>query len=216
MYIPKPFEERRPEVLHDLIRQHSFGTLVSHGAEGMTATHLPLLLDAGRGPHGTLMGHVARANPQWRSFSESVELLAIFQGPHTYVSPAWYEAPLSVPTWNYAAVHAYGIASLLEGETDLIRLLETMVRTYEAGNPEPWRMKLPDSYLQPLLRAIVGFEIPITRLEGKLKLSQNRSPADQRGVIDALTRQGDLAGGAVAALMQTGGAPATNRPLADD
>src|SRR6266516_4165261 len=115
MYIPAAFRETRLEVVHSLIREHSFGTLVSQLDGQLFATHLPFLLDAGRGPQGTLLGHMARANPHWECFSEpDLESLVIFQGPHAYVSPSWYLSDLAVPTWNYTAVHAYGVASILE------------------------------------------------------------------------------------------------------
>lgn len=194
MYVPEAFREDRQQVLHALIRQHSFGTLVTFGNGGLAASHLPFLLDPDRGPHGTLLGHLARANPQWADFGEGQEALAVFQGPHAYVSPSWYETSPSVPTWNYVAVHARGTPHVVTDETALRRILEALVRAYEAASEKPWDMTgLPDDYVGWMMGAIVGFEMPISQLEGKLKLSQNRSAADRQGVVEGLRRkQGEL------------------------
>src|SRR3981189_1385300 len=143
------------------------------------ATHLPFLLDAGRGPYGTLMAHMARANLQWKTFNGEQEALVIFQGPHAYISPSWYEVELSVPTWNYAAVHAYGILEIIEDNAVLYDLLKALIQTHEARFERPWDFQLPDDYLQKMMRGIVGFEIQITRLEGKFKMSQNRTAGEQ-------------------------------------
>ena len=203
MYVPDHFREARPAVLHDFVRDHSFGTLVSHVDGEPFATHLPFLLDAGRGPHGTLRAHLARANPHWRSFQEGTTSLVIFQGPHAYVSPSWYATPVAVPTWNYTAVHVHGQPRLVEDREELRALVDDTVRLYEQLYPEPWRMdRLDEALVDKMLDNIVGFEITIDRLEGKLKLSQNRSAADREGVIAALTRQGDEQSLAVAALMR--------------
>jgi transcriptional regulator len=195
-------------VLHALIREHSFGTLVSHDGPGLQASHLPFLLDPERGPHGTLVGHMARANPQWQSFRGEAQALVIFQGPHAYISPSWYAIELSVPTWNYVTVHAYGVPRLVEDTPALLEILQATVQIYEAPLPEPWSMeRLPGEFVKKLTRAIVGFEVPIARLEGKSKLSQNRSQADQEGAIAGLIRQGEPADVAVAALMVGTGKP---------
>lgn len=207
MYVPKAFREDRQQVLHALIRQHSFGTLVTTGG-GLTATHLPFLLDAGRGDHGTLLGHLARANPQWESFGDEREALAVFQGPHAYISPSWYDIPLSVPTWNYVAVHAYGIPRIIADEAALRAILEATVRTYEAAFEKPWDMAhLPDDYVEHMMRGVVGFEIPIDRLEGKRKLSQNRPAEDRQGVVEGLREQDGALERAVADLMADLDAP---------
>ncbi len=200
MYVPKAFREDRRQVLHALIRQYSFGTLITFGDGGLAASHLPFLLYPDRGPHGTLLGHLARANPQWASFGQ--EALAVFQGPHAYISPSWYQTPLSVPTWNYVAVHAYGVPRVVADDATLRSILEATVRRYEAAFEKPWDMaRLPDDYVQHMMGAIVGFEIPISRLEGKLKLSQNRSPADRQGVVEGLRGQDGALEQAVADLM---------------
>jgi transcriptional regulator len=204
MYIPEHFRESRSAVLHDFIRLHSFGTLVSQVEGEPFATHLPFLLDAESGPHGTLRAHVARANPHWRGLHEDAQALVMFQGPHAYVSPSWYATPVAVPTWNYTAVHAYGRPRLVEDREALRALVDDTVRAYEGAYAEPWRLeRLDAAVVEKMLDNIVGFEVRIERLEGKLKLGQNRSAADREGVIAALTRQGDEQSTAVATMMRT-------------
>jgi transcriptional regulator len=186
MYLPKSFQiEDLPE-LHAFMRAYNFASLVTQHAGAPFASHLPFTLDAERGAHGTLLAHMARANPQWRDFAAGGEALVIFQGPHAYISPSWYETHPSVPTWNYAVVHAYGVPRVVEDHASLHRMLEALVDTHEAAFAQPWRMELPHEYLDKMMRAVVGFEIEITRLEGKLKLSQNRSERDQHLVAQAL------------------------------
>jgi transcriptional regulator len=187
MYIPKSNRADDRAQLHELMRQYNFATLVTQHQGAPFATHLPFLLDAERGAHGTLLAHMARANPQWRDFAAG-EALVIFQGPHAYISPSWYQSHPSVPTWNYAVAHAYGAPRLIEDHDTLYRMLELLVDTHEAAFPQPWRLNLPEDYMGKMMRAVVGFEIEITRLEGKLKLSQNRSETDQARVIEALAR----------------------------
>jgi len=200
MYIPEAFRESRTEVLHDLIRQHSFATLVSQTERGLVATHLPFLLDPARGQLGTLRGHFARANEHWRALAEPGEHLVVFQGPHAYISPAWYGTPMAVPTWNYVAVHAYGLPTLIDDGPALRRILDDTVALFEARFAYQWRPPEGD-FVPNLMRNVVGFELELTRLEGKLKLSQNRSRADQEGVVVGLRAQGDPVGLAVADLM---------------
>jgi transcriptional regulator len=204
MYIPNLFREDDLSVLHPLMQTYSFATLVTQHDGAPYATHLPLTLRPEEGPFGTLIGHMARANPQWRDFDVDGEreVLVIFQGPHTYVSPSWYTVQPSVPTWNYAAVHAYGVPRLIEGEAALYEALQGLVQTYEASQEQPWTLNGPDDFLRKMMRAIVGFAIPITRLEGKYKMSQNRSPEDQERVVQQLASQGEPFDSAVAALMQ--------------
>ena len=188
MYIPKAFREDDIAVLHTFMREYSFATLVTQQDGTPVANHFPFLLDAERGPYGTLRAHMARANPQWRAFDETKEALVIFQGPHAYVSPSWYgdEVELSVPTWNYSVVHAYGLPRLIEENTELYNILQAIVQTNEASFANPWTIQMPDEQLQKKMQAIIGFEIQITRLEGKFKLSQNRSEGDQTRVATAL------------------------------
>jgi transcriptional regulator len=185
MYIPTAFRADDRAALYDLIERHGFGTLVTVLDGVPFATHLPFLLDRDR---GVLLGHVARANPHARALA-GAEALVIFQGPHAYVSPSWYATAPAVPTWNYAAVHVYGTAGLLD-EPRLTDLLERLVGQYESGRERPWTMDLPADYLQKMLRGIVGFEVPLDRVEGKFKLSQNRPAEDRAGVIAALSAGG--------------------------
>lgn len=186
MYVPSVFKPDAAATLQALIEDYSFATLVSATPSGMVASHLPFLLDRARGPHGTLLAHLARANPHAQAL-DGAEALVIFLGPHGYVSPSWYGQHPAVPTWNYAAVHAYGRARLIADEARLRDLLGRLSARYEDGRPNAWRMEsLPESYLAGMVKGIVGFEIEITRLEGKLKLSQNRGADDRRAVIAAL------------------------------
>jgi transcriptional regulator len=204
MYIPEAYRETDVAKLHALMQEHSFATLVSQHDGGTMATHLPLLVDPGRSPAGTLRGHVARANAQWTSL-EGQEVLAIFHGPHAYVSPSWYAADQAVPTWNYVAVHAYGVPRLLNDSSELSALLRDMVEVYEEPLAEPWQLDATSAFISSLMRGIVGFEIEITRLEGKLKLSQNRSVADREGAIHGLRQRGTSMEREVATLMELGG-----------
>jgi len=191
MYVPPLFAEAGPETLAGLMRRHAFALLTTVDADGAPfVSHLPLLYDAEGGPHGTLTGHMAKANPQWQHFAEGRPVLAVFRGPHAYVSPSWYGQQPSVPTWNYAAVHAYGRPVLVEDAEAKAALLRRMVDTYEAGFETPWRMDLPAEYQAGMLKGIVAFRMPVDRLLGKLKLSQNRQPDDRARVEAALAAQG--------------------------
>jgi transcriptional regulator len=202
VYIPTAFCVPDAPRIHELMREHSFATLVTWSAEGPFATHLPLLLDASRGPYGTLRGHVARANRQWHDFESGGEALAIFHGPHSYVSPSWYDAELAVPTWNYAAVHAYGPPRVTEDRDEVIALLRDLVTEHEAGFESPWTMALPDDFVHKMVQGIVAFEIEITRLEGKAKLGQNRSDADRAQVHAMLSASSDQQARGTAQLME--------------
>ena len=185
MYQPSAFKIEDFEQIAALIEEHSFATLVTFDGAAPFATHLPLLFDRTRGPFGTLAGHVALGNAQWKHLQSGGEVLALFQGPHAYVSPSWYETELAVPTWNYVAVHAYGTPRLLNDD-ELAAQLRAMIEKFESGFAAPWPGDLPDDFESKLRLGIVGFEIEIARLEGKNKLSQNRPAADQSGVIAAL------------------------------
>jgi transcriptional regulator len=189
MYIPEHFREDDTATLQEFIREHSFGVLVTRGDDAPFATHLPFLFEAGRGSYGMLSAHVARANPQWRSFASEDEALVIFQGAHAYVSPSWYDVALSVPTWNYAAVHAYGIPRIIEDSQFLYTQLKTLIETHESQFERPWTFELPQDYIEKMMRGVVGFTLEITRLEGKFKMSQNRTPAERDKVIAALQYQ---------------------------
>jgi len=201
MYIPKAFREDDMSTLHTFIEVNSFATLVTQHEGLPFATHLPFLLDSERGSNGTLLAHMARANPQWHDLASAQEVLVIFQGPHAYISPSWYEIELSVPTWNYAVVHAYGLPRLIEDQEELYNLLKILIQTHEAQFENPWPFQLSDDYLQKMMRGIVGFEIEITRLEGKFKLSQNRTETERKNVIAALQESTDTL--AVAELMRS-------------
>jgi transcriptional regulator len=187
VYIPPLFAVHNRSAIFDLVEQHSFAALVTNGERGMMASHLPFLVDREAGENGTLLAHMARANPQWHEFDGGDEALVIFQAEHGYISPAWYEVHPSVPTWNYAVAHAYGVPRVISDEVRVRALLQRLVHTHESPRDDPWPMELPDDYYGQMVKGIVAFEIPITRLEGKFKLSQNRPPADQRRVMDRLT-----------------------------
>jgi transcriptional regulator len=196
MYVPAHFEETRQEVLSRLIHDHSLAALVTLGSNGLNANHIPLELDPAPAPLGTLRGHVARGNPVWRDFSREVEVLAIFQGPQAYISPAWYQTKREtgkvVPTFNYIVVHAYGPMRIVEDRAWLRRLVERLTNRHEAGKPEPWKVTdAPAEYIEQMLGAIVGIEIPLTRLVGKWKTSQNRPAVDREGVVKALGEMDD-------------------------
>jgi transcriptional regulator len=201
IYLPDAFHENDREALHALIDAYSFAMLISPDAQDPVITHLPLLLDRSRGAYGTLIGHVARANPHWRTLEQRPEALAVFHGPHAYVSPSWYGVQPSVPTWNYAVVHAVGRTRLVQEPQALERITKQLVDKFESPRAQPWRMQLPEDFQQRMLGGIVGFEIEIARLSGKFKLSQNRSLDDRRRVVTALDA-GGAAEQEVAALMR--------------
>jgi transcriptional regulator len=188
MYIPKSNAENDLAVLHQFMQNYNFATLVSQQDGQLTATHLPVLLDTTRGEYGTLVAHMARANPQWKAFESGQEVMVIFQGPHAYVSPSFYEVHPSVPTWNYAIIHAYGVPRIIDDHDRLYDILGALVHRQEDPRRPSWEMNLPDDYMEKMMAAVVGFEIEITRMEGKYKLSQNRSDADQESVIDNLSQ----------------------------
>lgn len=203
MYLPQWFREDDLSTLHAFMRNYSFATLVTQHEGVPFASHLPLMLAADEGPFGTLYGHMARANPQWRDFDGAQDVLVIFQGPHSYVSPSWYGPdPTNVPTWNYAAVHAYGSPHLITDDDACRALLDNLVRTYETPFATPWRLQMPEAELRKKMQGIVTFAIRITRLEGKLKLSQNRSLADQQRVASILQESADPGSRDVGTLMQ--------------
>ena len=201
IYLPDAFRETDRAALHALIESHGFATLISPDPDDPLITHLPLLLDRERGAQGTLIGHVARANPHWHRLRERPEVLALFHGPHAYVSPSWYGVQPSVPTWNYAVVHAAGRARLLHDPPALEGITRRLVETFEGPRPTPWHMDLPGGFQQEMLSAIVGFEIEIAQLSGKFKLSQNRTLSDRRRVVAAL-KAGSAPERELAALMR--------------
>jgi transcriptional regulator len=207
MYTPKAFEQRDLPMLQSAMRQSELATLVTMTTHGLVATHLPLLLDETRGVYGTLTGHVSRANAQWSETDPHAEALIIFLGLDTYVSPNWYPAKQEtgrvVPTWNYAAIHAYGRITFFEDVEKLRIVVTELTRKHEASFPAPWQVTdAPAVYIDSQLKAIVGFEFEILRLEGKRKFNQNRSVEDRIGVIEGLRELGDERKTKVADLME--------------
>jgi transcriptional regulator len=200
MYVPEAFAESERDVLHGWMRRFPFALLVTAAGGEYAATHLPLWLDAGAGPQGTLYGHVARANPHWRSCDGATPALAVFSGPHAYVSPRWYAQP-NVPTWNYLAVHAEGRPRRIDDGDEVLGLLERLTEVYEGPGGFA---ALPRDLVARMSRGIVAFALPIERLAGKAKLSQNKSAADRAGVIAALSGQDDPHARELAAWMQRG------------
>jgi transcriptional regulator len=194
VYIPPHFNEERVDVLHQLIREHGLATLVTYGPSGLIASHVPLVLDTAA-PYGTLRGHLSRANQQWRDYSPDVPALAIFAGPQHYITPSWYPAKAEhgkvVPTWNYIVVHAYGRLETYEDRESLLANVEALTTHHEASRAEPWKVSdAPASYIDAQLKGIIGISLRIDRLEGKWKISQNRSAADQASVATALHEAG--------------------------
>ena len=196
MYVPSHFEELRLEVLHELMRANPLGVLITHGAQGLDANHLPFELDATVGKHGVLRAHVARNNPVWQSIVNGDEVLVVFRSQDAYISPNWYpskhESHKQVPTWNYQVVHAHGRITLHDDEQYVRGLVARLTRTHEAAEPKPWKMgDAPPDYINAMLKSIVGLEVDITRLVGKFKLSQNREVRDRVSAGQTLLSQGD-------------------------
>ncbi len=201
MYIPSAFAETDRATLHDFIEQNSFGLLVSQVEGKPFATHLPFLLDRHSGPLGTLIGHVARANPQWEHFATQT-VLAVFSGPHAYISPTWYEAENVVPTWNYAAAHVYGPLEIIEDEDGLLDIVRKFVQEFEREMPQPWLLNGSATFVKRMLEQIVGFRIEIEKIEGKWKLNQNHPVQRRSKVVRALEERGHENALAVARMMQ--------------
>ena len=188
------------EVLHEFMRRHSFASVVTGGAEGLVASHVPVLVLAERGKYGTLQMHLAKQNGQWRELAGGARALVMFQGPHAYVSPRWYRTEVAVPTWNYVAVHAYGPARVLDDE-GLAGHLRLLTAAYETP-PGGWSTEqIPEEVMRKMRGSIVGFEIEVERLEGKWKLGQNRSAEDVRGAIRGLRESGEAEAVRVAEMM---------------
>ena len=199
MYVPPLFKEDRIDVLHDAIRRTGLATLVTLSQDGLIASHVPMLLDADQAPYGTLVGHLARPNPQARGAIG--EALAIFQGPEVYITPSWYATKRAtgkvVPTWNYVAIHAYGTVEFFDDRDRLREVVTRLTERQETPRAEPWTVTdAPADFTQGMLNGIVGFALPIARLEGKWKMSQNRPAEDRAGVIAGLKAEGrqDVAG----------------------
>jgi len=201
MNIPPAFRIDDAAKLAAFIQRYSFATLVTHDGAAPIASHLPMLLRPDAGPHGALVSHMARANPQWQHFAPDAEAVAIFHGPHAYISPSWYQTEPAVPTWNYATIHAYGVPSIIDDLECVASLLRETVSLYESSFEHPWPGDLLEDYREKMMRGIVAFEIPIARIEGKFKLGQNRSAADTRGVFNALSHSVDPDSRALAQIM---------------
>ena len=191
MYNPSAFRETRPEILEAALAAHPLAALVTMGSQGLDASHIPLIYHPTEGGMGVLRGHMARANPQWRQYTQETEALAIFSGPQHYVTPAWYptkkENGKVVPTWNYLVVHARGLLSFQDEPAWLLENVQSLTDAHERSRDAPWRVTdAPPDYIDNMLRAIVGVELKIASLEGKWKVSQNRSLPDRQGVIAGL------------------------------
>lgn len=207
MYTPSNFAIDDLNELHQQILGTRLAVLVTHGEQGLQASHLPLLLNVDQGPNGTLYGHFARTNPQWRELQNGAEALVIFAGADAYVSPGFYPSKAEhgkvVPTWNYVAVHAYGMAEVFTDVDRLRTLVSALTDRHESGRSNPWKVDdAPTDYIDGMLKAIVGFALPIQRLEGKRKLSQNRNAADIAGVREGLAASPDVHDQALAHLMR--------------
>jgi transcriptional regulator len=191
MYIRQDHQLTDRATMFALIDDHALGAWVVTGKDGLVANHLPFLLDRGRGPHGTLVGHVARANPVWRMLDAQAASLVMFQGPQSYITPNWYPGKAEhgkvVPTWDYAVVHAHGPARAIDDPAWLMDMLDRLTNPQEAAQPAPWRVAdAPPDFIDKLLRAIVGIEIPIERFEAKLKASQDEAVQDRLGTVEGL------------------------------
>jgi transcriptional regulator len=214
MYVPEHFAERDPAALHAFVRARPFALLTSaRPGEPPVASHIPLLLDEKTGERGVLIGHVARANGHWRHFDGETRALAVFQGPHAYVSARWYPSARQVPTWNYIAVHATGRPRVIADPARTFGLLRDLMGENERALPDAARTvgkgprelaDIPFAHLDRLLRGIVAFELPIETLEGKHKLSQNKKPADRRLLVQGLRAAGHPDALEIAALIEAG------------
>ena len=196
MYIPAHFAIEDAEVLHRIIRDHPLGVLVTQGPDGLDANHVPFEFDAAGGPSGLLTAHVARANPLVRQCRDGADVMVIFRGNESYISPNWYpskhETHRQVPTWNYEVVHAHGRLTLVDDERFVRGVVARLTRVHEATEPRPWKMgDSPPDYIDRMLQAIVGIQVAITRLEGKAKLSQNREGRDRLNAADTLVERGE-------------------------
>lgn len=207
MYLPPyhRFDDR--DALFSVIEAHPLGTWVCQGAGGLTVNHIPFLLDRSQGPHGTLLGHVARANAVWRDLHTATPSVVAFMGPQGYITPGWYPGKAEhgrvVPTWNYAAVHAHGVARVVDDRDRLLNLLTRLTDAHETDRTAPWQVAdAPADFIESLMRAIVCIEIPIDRLEGRLKASQDEARADRVGTVAGLRARGREADHALADLVE--------------
>jgi transcriptional regulator len=212
-YLPTHFAETDTATLHNLVRTHPLATWVVQHQGELLVNHVPLLIDAERGEHGTLLGHVARANPVWLALADGATSVAVFHGPQAYVSPNWYPSKhangKAVPTWNYITAHAHGVPRVIDDPARLLDIVTRLTQAHEAAQAQAWQVSdAPPDYVASMLKAIVGIEIPVQRWVGKWKLSQNRPAADQQGVAAGLQGQGGEAASQLARLMNAGGGSA--------
>jgi transcriptional regulator len=207
IYLPESHEETNLATLHALVRAHPLGAWATLCNNELTVNHLPFVVRDGGGPYGTLVGHVARANPVWSAFAAHVPSIIVFQGAEAYVTPSWYPSKhahgKAVPTWNYAVVHAHGVPRAIEDKDWLLTLVNELTDTHEARQALPWKVSdAPHDYLEQMLDRIVGIEMPIAKLVGKWKVSQNRPLADKLGVVAGLTAESSASAQAMAALVR--------------
>jgi transcriptional regulator len=201
LYRPASFASDDPAAIARLVDEHPFATLITHGAGEPQISHLPLLLRAEPGPRGSLIGHMARANPHWRHFADDASM-AIFHGPHAYVSPSWYAEPAAqVPTWNYVVVHVHGSAEIVTERDETLATLQQMIGRFEGGRAAPWRLQLEGARLDAMVGAIVAFRIAIERIDAKFKLSQNKDQIDRSRVASGLRGEDHADATATAAWM---------------
>jgi transcriptional regulator len=196
MYIPAHFRIQNPQDLYAILRDHPLGALVTSGPDGLDANHIPFEFDSSQGPHGLLTAHVARANPVWQQCQGGADVLVIFRGNESYISPNWYpskhETHRQVPTWNYEVVHVHGRLTVMDEEKFVRRVVARLTREHEASEPRPWKMgDSPPEYIAQMLKAVVGIQVEIQRIEGKAKLSQNREARDRLNAADTLLAKGE-------------------------
>lgn len=208
MYVNPRHQLTDREALHSLMASHPLGAWVCHGHEGLVANHVPFVLDRSRGPLGTLIGHVSRANTVWRSLGPAVASVVMFRGPQSYITPGWYPGKVEhgkvVPTWNYVVAHAHGVARAIEDRDWLLDMLNRLTNTHEAGREAPWHVgDAPSAYIDRMLHAIVGIEIPIDRLEGKRKASQDEDLQDRLGTVQGLREKASDEAAALADIVMT-------------
>ena len=203
MYTPDILKIEDRDEITAIIQQNSFAALTGPGADGrITGTHLPFMYDPSVGEHGRLIAHMGKSNDHWQGFSGDVEFMVIFAGPHGYISPAWYADEPAVPTWNYVAIHAYGVPRVIEDETAKRQMLVNLIAENEAQFDAPWTYQGSENFMSAMIRATVAFEIDITQLDAKAKLGQNRTDGDKSGTVQGLRSQGDDMSDALAALSE--------------
>lgn len=191
MYTPSSFKEENPDILFDLIEEHNFGIIFSQHEDQPEATHLPFLVHREKGKHGTLIAHFAKANKHWKKLDESKDVLVVFQGPHSYISPAWYVNRAEVPTWNYATVHVFGKPKVIEDISELNKMVKQLTHFHENQENTGWKLdEVPEKDYNTDLKAIVGLKIVISKMEGKFKFNQNKTDKDQKSVIAKMDDSG--------------------------